>query len=94
MDWREVLGWLAATSTIIFFVPGWGSQAYYNWRRGSTHGLHPLPVHVAPLSAGLWTVWGVIYGLWPPIVTNVLGVIFATIILVQYYILPREETKK
>ena len=94
MDWKGMLGWLASASTIVFFVIGWGIQAVHNWRRGSTQGLHPVPVHIAPLSAGLWTVWGIVCGLWPLIVTNVLGVIFATIILVQYYLLPREEAPK
>jgi hypothetical protein len=93
MDWSKLLDWLAVGFSVMLFVPGLGSQAYYNWKRGTTRGLHPVLVHLFPVSVGLWALWGIVRGLWPPIATNAFGLLFSTIILVQYYVLPREERR-
>jgi len=90
VDWREALGWVATTGSVALFVIGFGSQAYHNWKRHSTAGLHPIMVHLSPLSILPWTIWGLAYELWPAVVTNTIGMIFSLIILVQYYTLPRK----
>jgi len=93
MDWSKLLYWLAVGFSVALFVPGLGSQAYYNWKRGTTQGLHPVLVHLFPISVGLWLLWGIVRELWPPIVTNTFGFLFSSIILWQYYVLPREERR-
>ena len=67
MDWAKVLDWLAVSFSVMLFIPGLGGQAYYNWKRGTTQGLHPVLVHLFPISVGLWLLWGIVRGLWPPI---------------------------
>ena len=94
MDWKEWLGWAAAASSIALFVAGFGAQIRYNRERHSTAGLHPLLVHLSPLSLLLWAVWSNVYGMTSALTTNLIGVIFALIILGQYYYYPRDKTKR
>ena len=93
-DWRVWIGLAAAACSTALFVVGFGAQIRYNRERRSTEGLHPLLVHLSPLSLLLWVIWSTVYRQTSPLITNLIGVFFALIILWQYYHYPREENKK
>jgi MtN3 and saliva related transmembrane protein len=77
MQWQELLGYLAGTLTTFAVVP----QIRKAWKTRAVNDISVSTVVTLICGVTLWTVYGVVHGSWPMIITNGLAVLLNSLLL-------------
>ena len=85
----ELVGTIAAVITVIYTCLGIPSQVVLNHRSKSTLGLSKATTFLSWLTFCIWVLYGTLKGDWYIVVSNLPGVIFVSIILVQFVLYSR-----
>lgn len=82
VSYREILGFIAAGLSAISFLP----QVIKIWRLKSVRDISTVMYIMYTLSVILWLFYGIIINSKPLVISEVLTLVFVTVILVMKYL--------
>ena len=89
MDWATIVGLLAATASTISFSP----QAWKIIKSRDTEGLSAVSFAMTAAGFALWSVYGVMLGRLPLILSNGICLVLSSFILVMT-LLPQRKKER
>ncbi len=77
MEWKDLIGYSAATLTTAAFLP----QAWKTFRTRDVSGISLTMYSLFTLGVALWLAYGVLQGAWPIIVANAITLALSCAVL-------------
>ncbi len=77
LDFRELVGFIAALLTTVAFVP----QALKSWRTRDLSGVSLTMYSLFTVGVALWLAYGVMIDSWPIIIANAITLLLAGVVL-------------